>query len=197
MSTNNDLSREAYFKESGKKFHRDRFGIWFINDKFWESIRIKDIVDDSLKRICEDEAIKNQNEKSVKFEYEKGMTVTIWLNKDNDGGLGNSNVSRKSAIEKEDDPAFDKDFDIEAFKKEQAEKKKSFTSSSGGKNSDRKNPIYIDEDYMSFQEYQVEKKKNKWLCLNPKADPNTFCIMRKGTDREEIMVMTAVMTWDY
>lgn len=196
---NNDLQREAYFKDGDKMFHRDRYGVWFINQKFWESIRLQDLGDQDLKEKAEYEIISTRNKDSsadrvngfVIDEIQKG---TIWIKYENED-YGKSNISRKSLITKTDDPAFDEGFDVEAFKKEQATKKQSSSSGSGYNKdgSGKKMTLYRDFVSMTLEKFNEENKKDWKRTMSPKHEPNTYFVSKNG--EVSVMVITAEMYW--
>lgn len=198
-NTNNDLQREAYFKDKGNKYHRDGYGVWFINQKGWESIRIQDLSDQGLREKAETEIISTRNkDKSAdrvnKFQIDDTQTCTIWINYENED-YGKSNLSRKSLIDPNDDSVFDENFDIESFKKEQAAKKQSTGGGGGYSKGDgsKKMTLYKDFVSMTLEDFNEANKKDWKRTMSPKHEPNTYFVSKNG--EVTVMVITAEMYW--
>lgn len=182
-------------------FHRDQFGIWYINSKFWESIKIKDLPDDTeFKSNAQNEIMaaisEDANAKSTKTKY-GDTNYTIWINRTNDGDYSISNLSRKSLIDSEDSPLFQEGADIDKFKAEVKEKSKG--SGSGGGNSGNKNysekkmTLYKNFVPMTIEEFNEANKKDWKITISPKNDPNTFWVSKDGNI--QFYVITCEMYW--
>lgn len=93
-ANNNRNNNDAYFEENGKRFHTDKYGKWYINDKGYENLFVNQIQDEYLSFTVEQELEKDHSVTDNKTQFSlEGETFNLFVKPENPL---NSAVSRRS-----------------------------------------------------------------------------------------------------
>jgi hypothetical protein len=200
--SNQDLERESFFEDqSGKKKHRDQYGVWYIKDNGWENLYFNSIMDTNLKEMAEAVYDNNDGGQNTQFEHE-GMKLTMWFNESKE----KATLSRRLSLAKNTQTLDTMDTDPkqgaggnlgsipESIKKIMDETAKQNTSS-GGKKFTGPSGYFKSSTYQfgTLEEFKsaVEKDSNV-RALTPKEMNPTNYLISNGSGHAEISLWWGV-----
>lgn len=191
--SNQDLARDAFYEENGRRKHRDQYGIWDINEKGWENLFYNQIVDEDFRDTVE--AIIDNNDGSTNTTFDFGTEkFTIWFKSDKK----NTGISRRLQLAK-NTQTFDTMDQTPKQAKQGAgnnlgipDSIKKIMDSTAAQNKDTggfkaKGPSgYFDPDSVEFGEltqFKLERQQDKSLrLLTPKEISPTNYMISNGHD---------------
>lgn len=182
-----ELNRDSFYEYKGNKYHRDKYGSWFVKNSGYESLFISSIQDEGLKSEAINE-LQGATTEKVNFTYDD-MDITLWVNVENPE---QSKIDRAPKINT-GEKTYDKTEDTSnktTMPKINIDKS-AFNKPKSGGGDYKKSKRFYDIEYTNWSDFLSKRAKNPFIDLYEKANPNVFLIKREGTDMEDIMCIIA------
>lgn len=170
--SNQEEIQESWYEKNGRKYHKDSFGDWYINDKGYENIFMNQITDQEFKDQVET-IIENTEEDRYQFDY-GGVQHTVWIKHDDPQ---KSSVSRR---EKANSSQAERVYDNIQTGKPQTQTTQQKTGGYQPQKRDR--PITDKNKVLTLSDdaFHNDLKLEPFWSLDDKANPNVFMIKEQN-----------------